>query len=333
MTPTARSQQRVWTRPTVPNGSDWTSGSGLPKSLSKLEREAESALATGETAHTAPIRLLAPAKLTLSLRISGTRADGYHIIDAEMVTLDLCDEIIVHPSSQPSVEIVPALAAKGPAGATTEWDIPADRSNLVIRALELAGRTAHVEVRKRIPPGAGLGGGSADAAAVLRWANRMTAVKTADAAATGSMSRPQTHAIVTPQQAATLGADVAFCLVGGRARVTGVGEIIELLPFRDQSFVLWMPPVQVDTATVYGTWDELGGPSGPNANDLEPAALAAYPELSAWRDDLEAVTGRTPRLAGSGGTWFIPAPFGARMQKLAGDGVRASQARAIGRLH
>lgn len=279
---------------------------------------------------TQAIRLLAPAKLTLRLRITGIRGDGYHFIDAEMVSLDLCDEIIVYPSSGLSVEIVPVPVAHGPADAVPEWDIPADGSNLVIRALELAGRTAHVEVRKRIPPGAGLGGGSADAAAVLRWANRMTAVESAGAPATPQL---QTPAIVTPQQAATLGADVAFCLVGGRARVTGVGEIIEPLGFRDQSFALWMPPIQVDTATVYGTWDELGGPSGPNANDLEPAALAAYPELSAWRDDLEAVTGRTPRLAGSGGTWFIPAPFGARMQKLAGDGVRTSQARAIGRLH
>ncbi len=283
-------------------------------------------------AHTQAVRLLAPAKLTQRLRITGIRDDGYHFIDAEMVTLDLCDEVIVHPSSQQSVEIVPSPAAPGTAGATPDWDIPADGSNLVIRALELAGRTAHVEVRKRIPPGAGLGGGSADAAAVLRWANRMTAVETADAAATGSMSRPQTRAVVTPQQAATLGADVAFCLVGGRARVTGVGEIIELLPFRDQSFLLWMPPVQVDTAEVYGTWDELDGPSGPNANDLEPAALAAYPELAAWRDDLEAATGRRPQLAGSGGTWFVPAPFGARVQKRAGDGARTAEARSIGRL-
>jgi len=281
------------------------------------------------TAHTQAIRLLAPAKLTLRMRITGIRGDGYHFIDAEMVSLDLCDEIIVHPSSEPSVEIVPTPAAHGSAGEVPEWDIPADGSNLVIRALELAGRTAHVEVRKRIPPGAGLGGGSADAAAVLRWANRMTAVETADAPVTPQL---QTPAIVTPQQAATLGADVAFCLVGGRARVTGVGEIIEPVGFRDQSFVLWTPPVQVDTAAVYGTWDELGGPSGPNANDLEPAALAAYPELSAWRDDLEAVTGRTPRLAGSGGTWFVPAPFGARMHEPTDDGVRAAEVRAIGRL-
>ena len=289
-------------------------------------------MATGETAHTAPIRLLAPAKLTLRLRITGTRADGYHFIDAEMVTLDLCDEIIVHPSSQPSVEIVPAPAAHDPAATMPEWDIPADGSNLVIRALELAGRTAHVEVRKRIPPGAGLGGGSADAAAVLRWANRMTAVETADAAAADSTSPPQAPATVIPQQAAALGADVAFCLVGGRARVTGIGEHIEPLPFRDQPFLLWTPPLQVDTAAVYRTWDELGGPAGDQSNDLEPAAVALHPELAAWRDELARIFGRRPQLAGSGGTWFIPAPFGARVPEPAGDGIRAADARTIGRL-
>ena len=271
-------------------------------------------------------RLLAPAKLTLRLRITGIRGDGYHFIDAEMVTLDLCDEIIVHPSSQLSVEIIPTAGANGPANATPDWDIPADGSNLVVRALELAGRTAHVEVRKRIPPGAGLGGGSADAAAVLRWANRMAA----DAPATPPLRAP---AIVTPQQAATLGADVAFCLVGGRARVTGVGEIVEPLPFRDQSFVLWMPPLQVDTAAVYRTWDELGGPSGDQYNDLEPAAVALHPELTAWRDELAQVSGRRPQLAGSGGTWFIPAPFAPRVHQRVADGVRAAAARAIGRLH
>jgi 4-diphosphocytidyl-2-C-methyl-D-erythritol kinase len=299
-------------------------------------------------AHTQVIRLLAPAKLTLRLRITGIRDDGYHFIDAEMVTLDLCDEIIVRPSSQRSVEIIPVPPVPGLAGSAPEWDIPADGSNLVIRALELAGRTAHVEVRKRVPPGAGLGGGSADAAAVLRWANRLTAGEPArrraasdahgspaPAQATESAG-PSTDAdepsLVTPQQAATLGADVAFCLVGGRARVTGVGEIIESLPFRDQSFVLWTPPVQVDTAAVYGTWDALSGPAGDQSNDLEPAAVALHPELVEWRDELARAAGRRPQLAGSGGTWFVTAPFGARVHKPAGEGVRTAEARSIGRL-
>ncbi len=271
--------------------------------------------------HTEAVRLLAPAKLTLSLRITGTRPDGYHLIDAEMVTLDLCDEITVHPSSQPSVEIVPLPVAHGGAANAPDWDIPTDGSNLVIRALELAGRTAHVEIRKRIPPGAGLGGGSADAAAVLRWSNRMTALE-------GIASERR----INPQQSATLGADVAFCLVGGRARVTGIGEIVEPLPYREQSFVLWTPPTGVDTAAVYRTWEALSGPAGEQSNDLEPAAVALHPELAAWRDELEAATGRTPQLAGSGGTWFVRAPYPVPPDVVPRQDVSATMARTIGRL-
>lgn len=283
-------------------------------------------------AHIEAVRLLAPAKLTLALRITGIRPDGYHLIDAEMVTLDLCDEIIVHPSSQRTVEIIPAPASQGRPGTTPGWDIPTGGSNLVIRALELAGRTAHVEIRKRIPPGAGLGGGSADAAAVLRWANRMTLDETADAALSPSTPRPQTAAAVTPQQAATLGADVAFCLVGGRARVTGIGEIVEPLPFRDQSFVLWTPPIAVDTGAVYRAWDTLSGPVGAQSNDLEPAAVALHPELAVWRGELARASGRTPQLAGSGGTWFVRAPCPMHPDMVPHQGVSAALARTIGRL-
>ena len=278
-------------------------------------------MAAHSPTHVAPTRLLAPAKLTLRLRITGTRADGYHLIDAEMVTLDLCDELIVHPSSETSVEVVPLPGDGGAGAGVPDWDIPAGGSNLVIGALELAGRTAHVEIHKRIPPGAGLGGGSADAAAVLRWAN--------DLAAGESASHER---LITPAQAVSLGADVAFCLVGGRAHVTGIGEIIEPLPFRDQSFVLWTPPIGADTATVYGTWDELGGPTGQNSNDLEPAALAAYPELAAWRDALATASGRTPHLAGSGGTWFVPAPLGTSPNLPFPHGAITFMARAIGQL-
>ena len=288
------------------------------------------AVSSGASGTREPIRLLAPAKLTLSLRITGTRADGYHLIEAEMVTLDLCDEVIVQPGSASSVEVTDASrSAEDPAA---RWDIPTGGNNLVMRALELAGRTAHVEIRKRIPPGAGLGGGSADAAAVLRWANRLTAAETAGAHPRVLDPHPTPPDAISPQLAVTLGADVAFCLVGGRARVRGIGEIIEPLPFRDQTFVLLTPPIHVRTATVYGTWDELGGPTGPHANDLEPAALTAYPELSAWRDDLAAATGRTPQLAGSGGTWFVQAPHEMLPDVLARHGGRAIRARAIGRL-
>ncbi len=128
--------------------------------------------------------LRALAKLTLTLRVTGVRRDGYHLLDSEMVTIDLADELEFRDGDR--LEIL-----DGPA-------VPDDDSNLVRQALRAVGRSAHVRLRKRIPMGGGLGGGSADAAAVLRWAG-----------------------VLDGAVAAGLGADVAFCLVGGRARVRG----------------------------------------------------------------------------------------------------------------
>ena len=220
------------------------------------------------------VRLRAPAKLTRSLRITGVRADGYHLIDAEMVTLDLADEVVLSPGD--GLEVVGA----------TGLAVPGDDDNLVRRALAALGRRATVRLVKRIPAGAGLGGGSADAAAVLRWAG------CADLAL-----------------AASLGADVPFCLVGGRARVTGVGEVLTPLPFEDRAYTLVVPPFGVPTPEVYREWDRLGGPSGDGPNDLEPAALAVAPELAEWRDHLGEATGLVPTLAGSGSAWFVEGAF------------------------
>jgi 4-diphosphocytidyl-2-C-methyl-D-erythritol kinase len=211
----------------------------------------------------------APAKLTRTLKITGVRADGYHLIDAEMVTVDLADSLVF--SEGDGLALVDAAP-----------EVPVDESNLAWRALQAVGRVAHIELTKHIPSGAGLGGGSADAAAVLRWAG-----------------------VTDLALAATLGADVPFCLVGGRARVTGVGDVVEPLPFEAHTFTLLTPPLHCSTVAVYRAWDELGGPQGTGPNDLEPAALAVLPELAEWRDRLGDATGRTPVLAGSGSTWFV----------------------------
>lgn len=216
--------------------------------------------------------LIAPAKLTLTLRMTGLRDDGFHLIDAEMITLDFGDELIVTPANHTSIEIEHD-------GADT---IPLGEDNLVARALKLAGRAAHVRIVKQIPPGAGLGGGSADAAAILRWAE-----------------------FDDHDAAGALGADIPFCMVGGRARVTGIGEIIEPLPPRPQKLTLLTPPFGCSTPAVYRAWDELGGPIGENGNDLEAAALAVEPRMAEWRDRLGDATGEQPRLAGSGSTWFV----------------------------
>jgi 4-diphosphocytidyl-2-C-methyl-D-erythritol kinase len=170
------------------------------------------------------MRVLAPAKLTVSLSVTGVRTDGYHELDAEMVTLSLADELVFED---------------GLSGLTVEaeeWTrataLPAVGDNLVTRALAASGRSAAVRLTKRIPLGAGLGGGSADAAAVLRWADEKD-----------------------PEVASRLGADVPFCVAGGRARVQGIGERVTPLVFEARDYLLVLPPFGVDTASAYRAWD------------------------------------------------------------------------------
>ena len=108
--------------------------------------------------------------------------------------------------------------------------------------------------------------------------------------------------------AARLGADVPFCLVGGRARVQGVGERVTPLDFEARDYLLVLPPFGVDTARVYAAWDDgqrADGPGEGEPNALTAAALAVEPRLRRWRDALGDVVGRAPTLAGSGSTWFV----------------------------
>jgi 4-diphosphocytidyl-2-C-methyl-D-erythritol kinase len=216
-------------------------------------------------------KIIAPAKLTLSLMITGVRSDGFHLIEAEMVSLNIADILDITDADTTTVTMSGPYAV----------GVPTDESNLVSRALVLAGRTAQVHIEKHIPHGGGLGGGSTDAAAVLKWA------QWSDVPAT-----------------ARLGADIPFCLVGGRAFVTGIGEIVTPLPHEDKKVTLFLPPMSVSTPAVYREWDAMGGPKGPNGNDLEPAAVNAFPELGKWRDRVQSAIGSSLYLAGSGSTWF-----------------------------
>ncbi len=129
----------------------------------------------------------------------------------------------------------------------------------------------------------------------------------------------------------TLGADIPFCLHGGRARVTGIGENIEPLPHLDHSFTLVAPPLHVSTPAVYRAWDELGGPTSEGLNDLEPAALHVEPKLNWWREQIMSLTGVVPVLAGSGATWFVEGERDDALVELIGEGavvrvVRTSKA-------
>lgn len=223
----------------------------------------------------APVTVEAPAKLTRTLRITGVRDDGYHLIDAEMVTLELADELVIDPTRS-------GMSAEGPFAA----GMPLDGTNLVAKALRLTGRKAHVHLVKRIPHGGGLGGGSADAAAVLRWAGFGA---TADDLVAASR----------------LGADIPFCVCGGRARVRGIGEVIDPMPPVALELTLVVPPLAVSTPAAYRAWDDLGGPTADGPNDLEPAAIAVVPDLARWRDRIAEIAGVAPVLAGSGATWFV----------------------------
>ena len=219
--------------------------------------------------------LVSPAKLTLSLKVIGKREDGYHFIEAEMVSLDLSDRIVITDGDGLQIE-----------GIATGFDIETDRNNLVVQAMELVNRKALIHIEKRIPSGAGLGGGSTNAASILRWAGFTDLV-----------------------QASSIGADVSYCLIGGRARVSGIGEVIEPLPFVEKTFTLLTPPFGVSTPAIYQHWDEMGGPSGDNGNDLEPALVSYMPEVVQYRDRLGEISGKTPQLAGSGSTWFVEGEF------------------------
>ena len=240
------------------------------------------------------LRLEALAKVNRSLRVLGVRPDGYHELDTLFQTIDLADELVLAEDDQLRLSIIGDV-------------LPADDRNLVLAAARaLAARSgttrgARLSLTKRIPVGAGLGGGSADAAAALLGLNALW-----------EMGLPVEELRLV---AASVGSDVAFFLFGGRARGTGRGERIESLPdVSDESLVLLLPPFGMSTPDVYR---ELGAgplagrpPAGPpieempDRNDLEAAAERLRPGLRALRESLLEEGAVSARLSGSGSTLF-----------------------------
>jgi 4-diphosphocytidyl-2-C-methyl-D-erythritol kinase len=211
------------------------------------------------------------AELTLSLHITGTRADGYHELDATMVSItEPHDALVIKPAPRMSLQIDGSFAE----------GVPADETNLAWRAAEACGEQLEISLHKEIPSGAGLGGGSADAAGIL------VALR------------------AEPAIAATLGADVPFCMRGGFAHVSGIGEILEPGPTPDLAIVVATPPFSCVTADVYRAWDALGGPRH-ETNDLEPAAEHVEPRLVAFKREVEAAAGAPAILAGSGSSYAV----------------------------
>jgi 4-diphosphocytidyl-2-C-methyl-D-erythritol kinase len=219
------------------------------------------------------LTLVARAKLTWNLEIIRRRDDGYHELRSEMTTIAFSDVLNLDEGGDYLQVLSP-----------TQRRVPADNTNLVARALRLVNRRAGVIIEKIIPVGGGLGGGSADAAAILRWAGGVSAV-----------------------EALTLGGDVPFCQVGGRALVEGVGEEITTLPFEARDVTLMIPSFSVSTADVYSAYDELVAgrwrPTG--ANHLEVPAGVVSPQLHTTLQWLRATYGSRVRLAGSGSTMFV----------------------------
>jgi 4-diphosphocytidyl-2-C-methyl-D-erythritol kinase len=210
--------------------------------------------------------------LTWYLEVTRRRDDGFHELRSEMVTLDFADRLDVDESGD-------YLRLEGPFSA-----VPLDDHNLVTRALELVERRAGVTLHKVIPPGGGLGGGSADAGAILRWAGGVSAEK-----------------------ALSLGGDVPFCQMGGRALVEGVGERLTTLPYEPRDVTLVLLGFGVNTRQCYEAYDELvaAGEKPEGRNHLEAAARLVEPRLAETMDWLGATLENRVHLAGSGSTLFI----------------------------
>lgn len=247
------------------------------------------------------IRVEAYAKLTLSLRVLATRPDGYHELEALTVSVtEPHDSVVVACRDDiPGVD----LTVTGP-----DADVPRDESNLAVRAAHLLRPEGGVGIalHKRIPPGGGLGGASADAAAVMTGLQALGATDIGDDALLAL--------------GASIGSDVPFCLRGGAAWMRGRGERID--PVRVEPLVVLVatPPFGLSTPAVYRAWDDLGGPRSARAvrapdslaplleelvNDLEPAAERVEPRWRDYRERLEALVGRPALLAGSGSSCAV----------------------------
>lgn len=259
--------------------------------------------------------LFAPAKINLTLEILARRDDGYHGLRSVMVPLALGDEIEVEPAQRFEFEC-------------DRVELASD-DNLVVRALRALGPlpSYRVSLRKRIPSEAGLGGGSSDAAAVLR------------AAMNGAFGpAPQRDWVAV---ARALGSDVPFFLAGTGALVEGTGERVTPLGALPAWFALVVtPPVAVSTAQAYAALDRRPVQSRPRRgsaslallaalqrgdfeaveelmqNDFEATVATGSPEIATALRALADAGARRPRLSGSGSSVFALAPTRARLDAL-----------------
>lgn len=241
------------------------------------------------------MKILSPAKINLTLEILGKRLDGFHELATWMLPVGLYDSIEIEQAASPSFQ-------------SNVPELDDDPSNLVSRAADLFNRTASIDtayairLEKKIPIGAGLGGGSSNAAATLRLLNQLH----------DSRFRLDELEVL----AAKLGSDVAFFIVGRSAWCSGRGERIEPRLFPEDLWVcLFKPGFGISTAGVYRAYaqleldrkqgKEIETPWGTLRNDLEQAVLPKYLFLrlvkywlSQQRESMFAL------MSGSGSTMF-----------------------------
>lgn len=276
------------------------------------------------------VSLECPAKVNLSLRVHSRRSDGYHAISTVLQAVALCDRLTVR-RTEPGAP----LRLDVPGGGA-----PADDSNLVMAAArtffgaigEPAGGV-RFELRKRIPAGSGLGGGSSDAAGTLAALQELWGEP---------LSSDRLHAA-----AAAVGSDVPFFLVGGTVLATGRGERLRVLEdVATAPVIIAVPAMEVSTAAVYSHWRRPGGHAAEfgeeellpppamrretarwlRGNDLEPVVRRLHPEvdrlLVALREATLDESDRGPQLSGSGGAVFGVGNWKDAERAVAGQNVR-----------
>ena len=255
------------------------------------------------------VSLRAYAKINLGLDITGKRADGYHLLKTVMQTIDISDGITV---------------TKDPAGQKEEIRItsdsaalPADPSNIAWKAAAALKKKYEIktpvliDIEKNIPMAAGLGGGSADGAAVLKALNGLFGLKAEEKD--------------LEEIAAGLGADVPFCLRKGLCLCEGIGEILTPLPALEGVWAVIIKPVfDVSTKWCYGEFDRLGRVSHPDmegevkairsgdlslmcarmGNVLEQACAKAHPEIEKIKEEMVCQGAEVSCMSGSGSTVF-----------------------------
>lgn len=245
---------------------------------------------------------IAAAKINLTLAVLGRRPDGYHLLESVMQTLSLCDVVEVEPAAETSLSCdLPGLSCAEDNLAWRAWALMQQEF-----ALDAG---LKITLHKQIPLGGGLAGGSANAAQVLLAVNELFALKL-----------PAERLLAL---AARLGADVPFCLFGGTALASGIGEQLRRLPpCPELRLVLVNPGFAVDTAAVYQQYDrspaeaearaaekmlqalQQGDPAAIRAslyNALEAPAVQLFPQLAAIKAELQSL-GLAALLCGSGAT-------------------------------